>query len=249
MNPANLRRTFLVALAAALCLTLPGEAQKRRSVGQRSPGPQFTIEKISGQVLDSVTNQPVVSASISAGNRSDITDAQGRYELKNVRGNGYLLVEVERTGYKPYTARFNQNDNPVMDVRLVPTPTVTIRKTNGDTLVVDMESFKFGYPVPFSGYRDAESDDFCTSDGRKHYIHRAQMAKITGPAVLVPGGSCCDSGNAAKMTLTLKSGQTMEVIFTDTCEERYKVDIGARLHTAGTFVHVPITEIAEIVFP
>ena len=51
------------------------------------------------------------------------------------------------------------------------------------------------------------------------------------------------------MTLTLKTGQTMDVLFTDTCEERYKVDVGARLHTAGTFVHVPITEITEIVFP
>ena len=249
MNPAKLRRNTLFAMAAILCLSLPAEAQKRRAVGPRSPGPQFTIEKISGQVLDSVTNQPVISASISAGNRSDITDAQGRYELKNVRGNGYLIVEVERTGYQPYTARFNQNDNTTMDVRLVPTATVTIRRTSGETLHVDMESLKFGYPVPFSGYREAESDDFCTTDGGRHYIHRAQMAKLTGPAVLVPGGACCDSGNAAKMTLTLKSGQTMDVLFTDTCEERYKVDIGARVHTTGAFVHIPITEITEIIFP
>jgi hypothetical protein len=250
MNLVKLRRTLAVALAAAvLCLAVPAEAQKRRSVGPRSPGAQFTLERISGQILDSVTNQPVIAASVSAGNRSDTTDAQGMFEMKNVRGNGYLIVEVERTGYQPYNARFNPADPATFTVRLVPTKTVRIRKTNDQILEVDMESLKFGYPVPFSGYRDAESDDFCTTSGAKHYIHRAQMAKLTGPAVLVPGGACCDSGNAAKMTLTLKSGQTMEVLFTDTCEERYKVDIGARIHNTAEFVHVPITEIAEIIFP
>lgn len=249
MNPAKLHRNLIVLMAVTLCLSVPAQAGKRRASSTRSPGPQFTIEEITGQVLDSVTNQPVVSASVSAGNRRDTTDAEGRFELKNVRGDGYLLFEVDRSGYQPYSAQFKPNDPRTVTIRVVPTKTATIRKTNGETLVVDMESVKFGYPVPFSGYREAESDDFCTLNGAKHYIHRAQMAKLTGPATLVSGGACCESGNARKMTLTLKSGQTMEVIFTDTCEERYQVDIGARLHTQGTFVHVPIADIAEVVFP
>jgi len=245
----NLRSKLVVALAAVLFIAVPSYAHKRRAVAQRSPGAPFTIEKITGQVLDSVTNQPVISARVSGGNRSDSTDAEGRFELKNVTGNGYLIFEVDRSGYKPYVAQFKQTDPTTMTVKVVPTPTVTLKKTNGETLQLDMESLKFGYPVPFSGYRDSESDDFCTSDGKKYYIHRVQMAKLTGPAVLVPGGACCTEGNAHKMTLTLKNGQTLEVIFTDTCEERYKVDIGARVHTTGGFVHVPITEITEIVFP
>lgn len=51
------------------------------------------------------------------------------------------------------------------------------------------------------------------------------------------------------MTLTLKSGQTMDVVFTDTCADRYQVDVGARVHATGAFVHVPIIDIAEVVFP
>lgn len=246
----KLRRNLIVALAATLCLAIPAQAGKRRAAGTRSPGEQFTIDQISGQVLDAVTNQPIPSVAVSAGNRNDITDASGNFELKNVRGAGYLIFEIERTGYKPYTAQFKPSDSPTLTVRLTPTGTVAIRKTNGETIQVDMESFKFGYPVPFSGYRDAESEDFCViSNGQKSYIHRAQMAKFTGPATLVAGGSCCEAGSAYKMTMTLKTGQTMDVIFTDTCEERYKVDVGARVHTTGAFLHIPITDIAEIVFP
>ena len=74
------------------------------------------------------------------------------------------------------------------------------------------------------------------------------MARLTGPAQTVEAGACC-TGNAQKMNLTLKTGEVMEVIFTDTCQERYKVDIGAREHISGQFVHILITDIAEIVFP
>ena len=249
MNPAKLRRNLLAALAAVLFLAAPSQAQKRRSVTPRSPGTPFSLEVLSGTVVDSVTNQPVVAASVFGGNRTDVTDAQGRFDLKAISGQGSLTLQVERSGYQPYSAQWKPGDATPLNVRVVPTKTVTIRKTNGENLEVDMESLKFGYPVPFSGYRDSESEDFCTVDGTKSYVHRSQMVKLTGPAVMVAGGACCTEGNAAKMTLTLKSGQQMDVLFTDTCEDRYKVDIGARLHTAGTFVHVPITDIAEIVFP
>jgi hypothetical protein len=249
MNLAKLRFNLLAALAAALLIAVPSQAQKRRAVGQRSPGAPFSVDVLSGTVLDSVTNQPVVGASVFGGNRTDVTDAQGRFDLKVISGFGSLTIQIERSGYEPFTSSWKPGDPTPLSLRLKATKTVTIRKTSGENVEVDMESLKFGYPVPFSGYRDAESEDFCTVDGNKVYIHRAQMAKLTGPAVLVAGGACCTSGNAEKMTLTLKSGQTMDVLFTDTCEERYKVDIGARLHTTGTFVHVPITDIAEIVFP
>jgi len=249
MNPAKLRRNLLAALVAALLIAVPSQADKRRSVGSRSPGAQFTLEVLSGTVVDAVTGQPVIAATVFGGNRTDVTDAQGKFDLKNVTGAGYLTIQVDRSGYQPYAAQFKPGDATPLAVRVTPTKTATIRKTNGENLEVDMESLKFGYPVPFSGYRESESEDFCTVDGNKFYIHRAQMARLTGPAVLVAGGACCTEGNAARMTLTLKSGQTMDVLFTDTCEERYRVDVGARLHVNGTFVHVPITDIAEIVFP
>lgn len=250
MNPVKLRRNFVVVLAAALSLAVPAQAAKRRAASTRSPGAPFTLEKITGQVIDSVTGQAVALAAVSAGNRNATTDAQGNFELKNVKGDGYLIVEVDRSGYKPYSAQFKPNDPVTLTVRVVPTRTATLRKTNGEVLEIDMESIKFGYPVPFSGYRDAESDDFCAlANGQKSYIHRAQMAKLAGPATVVSGAACCESGEARKVTLTLKSGQVMDVVFTDTCADRYQVDVGARIHSTGAFVHVPITDIAEIVFP
>jgi hypothetical protein len=250
MNSVKLRHSFVAALASVLFLAIPAHAGKRRAVTPKSPGAQFTVEEISGQVLDNATGQPVRSASFSVGNRRDTTDAEGRFQVKNVTGYGVMTIEVDRSGYKPYSAPFRPNDSPTLTIRLTPTPTVRIRKTNAEILDVDMESLMFGYPVPFSGYRDAESDDFCNvANGSEHYIHRSQMAKLTGPAVMVAAANCCSEGPAAKMTLTLKSGQTMDVVFTDTCEERYQVDIGARVHTTGQFVHVPITDIVEVIFP
>lgn len=248
MKHVSLGRSLIAALVVVLCLTLPALGQKRRSVGTRSPGAEFTVEKITGQVLDSVTGLPVSMVHITAGRKSDSSAADGRFEMKNVVGYGYLTIEVDRSGYQPLVKRFNPGDSPELTLRLVPTPTVTIRKTNGETLQVDTESLKFGYPVPFSGYRDSESEDFCTPDGTARYIHRSEMARMSGPAVAVAGGACCTI-SVMKMTLTLKSGQTTDVLFKDTCDGRYQVDVGARLHTAGTFVRVPITEITEIVFP
>jgi hypothetical protein len=249
MNPTKLRRSLFAALIAAFLIAVPSEAQKRRAISPRSPGVQFTREVISGQILDNVTSQPVVGVTIAGGNRVDITDAQGRFDLKNVTGIGSITLIAERSGYQPYSSQYKATDPPTVSIRLVPTKTVTIRKTDGAVLDVDMESLKFGYPVPFSGYRDSESEDLCTVDGNKLYIHRSQIAKMIGPAAIVAGGACCTHGNAEKMTLTLKAGQTMDVIFTDTCDERYKVDVGARQHVSGQFVHVVLTDIAEIIFP
>lgn len=250
MNPTKLRHSVIATLVAVILIAVPSEAQKkRRAISARSPGVPFTRELLSGQVLDNVTGQPIAFVAVGAGNRTDFTDSQGRFELKNVTGQGYFTLSAERSGYLPYIVQYKPSDPVTLTIRLVPTPTVTIRQTNGTVHQVDMESFKFGYPVPFSGYRDSESEDFCTADGTRSYIHRSQIARVTGPAVIATGGACCTSGNAAKMTLTLKTGPAMEVFFTDTCEERYQVDVGARQHVSGQFVHIPITDIAEIVFP
>lgn len=249
MNPTMFRRSLIAVLFAATLFTVSSEAQKRRGITPRSPGVPFTREVISGQILDNVTNQPVIGATVTGGNRVDVTNAEGRFDLKNVTGQGSITFIVERSGYVPYNSQYKATDPSTVNIRLTPTKTVTIRQTNGTVHEVDMESLLFGYPVPFSGYRESESEDLCTVDGTKLHINRAQMAKLMGPAVFVAGGACCTQGNAAKMTVQLKSGQTMDVLFTDTCEERYKVDVGARQHVSGQFVHIAITDIAEIVFP
>ena len=248
MNPAKLSRTLAAALLVSSVLAVPAFAAKHRAVSHRSPGVAFTVT-ISGVVLDAVTNQPVVGVELSTGTRFDATDAQGRFDLKNVAGQGSILVEAKRSGYLPFSTRITPGAPTTITIRMTSTPTVTVRLTNGEVKNLDNESFKFGYPVAFTGYIESETEDFCkTSDSTKVSIHKSQMARVVGPAQIVPAGACC-TDNAAKMTLTLKNGEVLDVLFTDTCQERYKVDVSGREHVNGQFVHLLITDVAEIVFP
>lgn len=248
MNPAKLSRTVAAALLVSSVLAAPLFAAKHRAVGHRSPGADFTVT-ISGVVLDAVTNQPVVGVELGTGTRFDATDAQGRFDLKNVTGQGSILVDARRSGYLPFSTRVTPGGPTTLTIRMTPTPTVTVRLTNGEVKNLDNESLKFGYPLAFTGYIESETEDFCRiSNSAKVSIHKSQMARLVGPAQIVPAGSCC-TDNAAKMTLTLKNGEVMDVLFTDTCQERYKVDVGGREHVSGQFVHLLITDIAEIVFP
>jgi hypothetical protein len=248
MNPAKLRRSLAAALLVSATLALPSYAAKHRAVGHRSPGVEFTVT-ISGVVLDAVTGQPVVGVELGTGTKFDATDAQGRFELKNARGVGSILLDVKRSGYLPVTRRLNPGDPTTLTIQMTPTPTVTVRLTNGEVKNLDNESLTFGYPLAFTGYIESSAEDFCRiSDSAKLHIDKAKMARVNGPAQIVPAGSCC-TDNAAKMTLTLKNGEVMDVLFTDTCQERYKVDVGGREHVSGQFVHLLITDIAEIIFP
>jgi hypothetical protein len=248
MNPAKLRRSPAAALLVTLALTVPAFAAKHRAVGHRSPGVEFTVT-VTGVVLDAATNQPVISASVVADTRFDATDTQGRFELKNAKGAGTILVEITRSGYLPQSVRLTPGAPTALTIRMTPTPTVTVRLTDGSVKTLDNESLKFGYPLAFTGYIESEAEDFCVvTDSTKQNINKSRMARIVGPAQTVVAGACC-TGNAQKMTLTLKTGEVMDVIFTDTCQERYKVDVGAREHVSGQFVHLLITDIAEIVFP
>lgn len=247
MNPAKLRRSLATALLVTLALAVPASA-KRRAVEHRVPPGQFTVALINGVVLDAVTGAPVVAVEMNAMNRFDATDMQGRFDLKNVTGYGEIVVTAMRSGYQPASVSIKPNDPTTLTIRMTPTPTTTVRLTNGEVKNFDTESIKFGYPV-FTGYVESESEDFCkVTDSTKIKINKSQMARLVGPAQTVEAGACC-TGNAQKMTLTLKNGEVMEVIFTDTCQERYKVDVSGRNHVRGDFEHILITDIAEIVFP
>lgn len=248
MNPAKLPRSVAVALLVVVSLTVPAWAAKRRSVQHRVLPPEFLVELINGVVVDAGTNAPVAGVEVNAGIRFDATDTQGRFDLKNVTGRGEIIVTFARSGYQSTTVSVKQGGQTNFTVRMTPTATTTVRLTNGETEVLDTESIKFGYPL-FTGYIDSESEDFCKVTDSTHVnIHKSKMARLTGPAQTVAAGACC-TGNAQKMTLTLKTGEVMEVIFTDTCQERYKVDVAGRRHVKGDFVHLLITDIAEIVFP
>ena len=249
MNPDKLRQLFASAAIAALVLAVPSHAAKRRAVSHRGPGVPVSVATLTGVVLDAVTGQPVRAMTVFLGTRSTATDAQGRFELKNTTGTDFLVVQTDRSGYQASSTRVGPNDPRDLTLRVTPSATVSVRRTNGQNTDVDLESFKFGYPVPFSGYRDSEFEDFCRSDGTKLNVHRSQLKRLVGPATPASSGPCCPAGNATRMSVTLRTGVTADLFFTDTCEDRYMVDLGAREHISGNFVHIPITEIVEIVFP
>lgn len=247
MNHAILRRFSALALLALALTALPAFA-KRRAVAHRSPGVEFT-KTVSGVVLDNVTNRPVAALTVTIGTRTAATDKQGRFEIVQARAVGSMLVEFSRSGYQYHTIRLGPADSGNLTVRLTPTATATLRKTNGTVIELDLDSLQFGYGVPFLGYIQAEFEDFCKiTDSSKLAVNKSQMRKLTGPAQIVPAGNCC-SDNAEKMSLTLKNGEVMEVIFMDTCQERYKVDVSGRDHVSGEFVFTRINEIAELSFP
>jgi hypothetical protein len=247
MNPSTLRRTA-VALLAVLSLAAPTYAAKRRAVAHRVRPTEFTVT-LSGTVRDAVTNAPVISAEVVAGDRSTFTDAEGRFEIKNVFGANTVDVVAQRSGYVPTTFVYKPTDSPFITFRLTPTPTVKVTLTDGSVKNLDFESLQFGYPQVFTGYIQSPFEDFCKiTDSTKITVNRTQMAKLAGPAQTVAAGACC-TGNAQKMTLTLKTGEVMEVIFTDTCQERNRVDVIGREHVNAQFVQLPIGTISEVLFP
>ena len=248
MNPSKLRSLCVAALVAALLTSVPAEA-KRRAVGVRGiAGP--AQDQIIGVVTDAVTGLPVIAMTINAGSRSASTDENGRFSIDRLDTTKPIAIDTDRSGYLPFQTTVQPGQSRTLTIRVTPTPTVLVRLTNGQTLQLDNESLKFGYPVPFSGYRESPAEDFCkTSDGTKVNLNKSVMKRLAGPAQIVSAGNCCDAGAAAKMSLTLRTGETFDVLFVDTCEERYKVDVGGRNHVTGLFEHVLITDIVEVVFP
>lgn len=247
MHPGMFRRIAVSTLAVALLVTLPASADKRRAVRQPDAGPQLTAI-ISGTVLDAVTGAPVSKARVTAGGDFGNTSDAGKFKLDGVVSFGKIFLTVERSGYATKTITYTAGGTITETVRLDPTPTVRVVKTDGSTFNIDSESVEFGYAVPFSGYRKAESEDFCLSDGTKQVIDRSQIKKITGPATLVTQTPCCGTKQVQKVTLELRTGATVDAFFVDSCDG-YTVDFIGREHVSGDFKYTKFSEAREIVFP
>ncbi|HEX8171939.1 MAG TPA: carboxypeptidase regulatory-like domain-containing protein [Thermoanaerobaculia bacterium] len=238
------RRLHFVVLALALALALPGLAAKRRSVAVGG-APKFYVPTLTGTVLDSVTGAPVAFVEVHANDGLGITDAQGKFRIDGITGYGVINVEALRSGYTSQTLKITTAGDQNLVFHLAPTPTATLRLTNGTTEQIDYESIEFGYPVPFSGYRSAEYDDFCTSAGEKTRINKLAMRRITGPAAKGSSGCCAQ---ITKVTVELKSGQSDALGFVDSCDG-YRVDFIGRDHVTGKFVYIPFEQVSEVVFP
>lgn len=248
MNLLQIRRLLFVCLTIAI-FTLPSfAAGRRRAVAHPSPaGPALTA-KITGTVIDAVTNQPVVAVVIESANASAVSDASGKFVMDNVVGYGAIEITASRSGYVARSEKLTTGGDHSLTLRLQPTPTVRVRKVDGTTYDLDFESLKFGYAVPFSGYRDGADEAFCLADGSQVVVDRSQIKRITGPAVRTTKSGCCSADQLLKVHLELKNGTSADAFFLDSCFTT-QIDLIGREHVNAKFQYIRFTEIAEVVFP
>ena len=243
MNSVQLRSIVAASLMATI-LAVPAFAQKRRAVAHPTAAAKFVVT-ITGTVVDDVTGLPVRNA-IVTGTFEGVTDAAGKYRLRNVTAFGSIQIKVERSGYVTATKTLKINESPELNFRLTPTQTVTVRRTNGTTAVLDIESVRFGHSALFSGY--VQINEVCRQDGTRMPLDFTKVSRVTGPGGLVGSGPCCNS-EIAKIPMTLKSGETFDIFFIDSCDDKVKPDFSGREHVGGDYAFIAITDIAEIVFP
>lgn len=248
MNPTKSPSWKSAIAVAALVLTLPALAQKRRAVQHPShPSPAQSVT-ITGKVVDAVTGAPVVSATVRVMNASDRTDASGLFSITTTL-HGTADITAERTGYHTGTQQISGAGPHVLTLRLESKPTVKLRLVDGTQKDVDLESVEFGYVPPFGSYVKSEYDDFCKPGGAQVRLDRAEFARITGPSTLESAGLCCGgSGSAQRINATLKSGEVTPLYFTDSCTG-YSIDFIARDHVTGKTVYTKFSNVAEIIFP
>jgi hypothetical protein len=215
-------------------------------------GNKLTAEKITGTVIDDVTGQPVTLVHVQVGDRSDTTDSQGKFEVRNVAGyHGLITIEATRTGYTTKTQQLTVSGNQTLTLRVQPLPTVHVRKTNSSTTIdYDLDSVEFGYPVLFSGYNKASSEEFCKPNGTAVTLSRTDIRRITGPATLVQQVSCCATHTLLKVNAELKTGEVTDLFFVDTCSSGIQgIDFIARNHITGVLEYTKFSDVSEIVFP
>ncbi|HYC60980.1 MAG TPA: carboxypeptidase regulatory-like domain-containing protein [Thermoanaerobaculia bacterium] len=245
------RRFVTAALVAMVVIVIPAEAAgRRRAAAHPSASNPISAPEITGTVLDEVTGQPVAGVKVRVGNKQDTSESNGAFKVKNVTSyQGKIIVEAERTGYATRRIELTTGGVQTITIRVAPTPTVHLRKTNGTTLELDYESAEFGYPVVFSGYNSATYDEFCKSNGTAVTLDRTQIRRIIGPATMVTQSSCCAERQVQKITAELRSGETTDLFFVDTCQGIPGIEFIARNHVTAKIEYTKFADIAEIVFP
>lgn len=248
MNPSKSLSLKTVIAILTIAAALPALAQKHRAVRHpEPPGPALAITA-TGTVLDAVTGQPVAFADVRLGTRRDTADRNGKFSIRTVTVYGSGEITAARSGYSSASQTLTTAGAVEVTLRLQPTPTVTLRLSDGTQKQIDYESVEFGYVAPFSSYNKNELDDFCKADGTAVQLHRTQFSRITGPAVTEPQSTCCSSGTVQKINAVLRTGESLPLYFTDSCLG-YSIDFIGRDHVTGDYTYTKFSNIAEIIFP
>ena len=237
-------RLLLLIVLSSLLLAFPGFAAKRRAVGHPNAG----TSDITGIVLDSVSEAPVVGARVEAGGEHSNTNEQGRFVLSNVDLSTPVSLTVDRTGYASKTVTVSSGNSQNLTIQLAPEPTASLRKTDGTVVQLDYDSVEFGFLNGFSGYIQAPSEDFCRTDGSFVTVNRSEMKRLIGPAVRVTHAPCCKTSEIFRIKVELRNGTTTDVYFDDSCSG-YPVDVIGRNHATGVYEYIAFTDTAELVFP
>ena len=245
MNPSKSLHWKSVVAIALLIAAVPLYAQKRRSVRHPGPSGPGVAVTVTGTVLDAVTNAPVINAEGHLGNRTGYTNTLGKFRVVTTI-HGTATITAGRSGY--VTGSDTVTADREITFRLQPTPTVRLRLVNGVQHDIDFESVEFGYVPTFGSYVKSATEDFCRPGGAAVQVNRDQISRITGPAVSESHAACCPGNPVQRIRATLKSGETTNLYFADSCAG-YGIDFIGRNHASGAVMYFKFSDVAEIVFP
>jgi len=246
---------LLLTTLATSAFALPPDAtsNKVRAVQPIPETPFF------GRIMDNLTGNPVVAADITNGLRSTTTDANGYFNM-SLPANRNATLTITRTGYQTATVTVPVVESssgvivspavpaPPTPFTMTPMPVVTVKSTDGTSVTIDTDTFLFGYVLPFASPVTSQSAAVCGMDGTSYAPDRAEFARIVGPAVRTRNANCCTMGDVLGITAEMKSGERLQVTFSDSCAG-YDMIVVGRNHVTAQPVSLNLATVSEILFP
>ncbi len=237
-HPRPMRTACALILAALTAAPLFAAVKpKQRAVAP----PKADKVTVSGTVTDAVTGAPIKGAVVASATMSAVTDEAGHY---TITCNFTSDITASHVGYVSVKKPVNSTQ---IDFALPQTPSVTVKLTNGQTVVLDYDSTKFGYADVFQ-YVSGEGMNMCKLGGTQFAPTKAEFAKINGPAHSVTDQACCNRGAAMAIDVTTKDGQKSTAIISDSCFG-IAYDILGIERSSATAKYLHLTDVQEVTFP
>ena len=235
-RPALTFCALMLAVLVAAPLFAAGKA-KQRAVAP----PKAETATIIGTVTDAVTGLPLKGAIVTSNGMSAVTDADGHYSLTCTFTSD---VTASRLGYVSVKKPVNSTQ---IDFALPQGPAVTVKLTNGQTVVFDYDSTKLGYSDVFQ-YVSDERINLCKAGGTPWLAHKNEFAKFFGPAHPVTEDSCCNRGPVMAIDVQTKDGQRSTVYIVDSCFG-IVYDILGIERSSLTPKYLHLSDVSEVTFP